>query len=142
MNRYEQYHRQQAQVRTRPTEASARGVHSPPQQRNPQGRGGEGHHHRPRPTGGRGGGIPWGGGRRGGVAALHQYIYIYIYISVSLSLSIYLSIYLSTYLPIYLSIYLSIYVCVCVRVCGCCFGVSSFCRDARHITHSQWVPFF
>ena len=36
----------------------------------PQG-GGEGHHHRPHPTGGWGG-IPWGGGGRGGVAALHH----------------------------------------------------------------------
>ena len=47
--------------------------YSPPQQRNHRG-GGERHHHRPHPTGGAGG-IPWGGGGRGDVAALHH-IYI------------------------------------------------------------------
>ena len=45
--------RQQAQLRTRPTKASAGWGYSPPQQRNHRG-GGEGHHHRPHPTGGRG----------------------------------------------------------------------------------------
>ena len=46
--------------------------YSPPQQRNHRG-GGERHHHRPHPTGGAEG-IPWGGGGRGGVAALRMYV--------------------------------------------------------------------
>ena len=59
---HEQYHPQQAQLRTRPTKASAGGgVHSPPLQRNHRGGAGKGTTTGPTPQGGGGDTMGWGG---------------------------------------------------------------------------------
>ena len=56
------------------------GVHSPPQQRNHRG-GGEGYHHRPHPTEGRGGyhGVGGEGGCGSPASYIGMYVCMYIY---------------------------------------------------------------